>query len=218
VTASPDVVNPVPTIDDSGAGGPAVSGDPSAKPTAPVGAGPISGGDGGSVPVAGSGVLAGPVVPIGISLTLLAGFMGLLFAIARRRSRRGPDGNGLILLPSGPAPDGLDFVAVSTDPDDEPDPVLPEEANMPRWRRPSLRAARFAEPARRPATTAITAFEALPVTFAPIEPNEPVAPMIAPEPPPPPVPKRPRRAKASSPPAQPRPRRRSRSITSPESA
>jgi hypothetical protein len=81
----------------------------------------------------------------------------LLF-MARRR-QRGHRGDGIIAPPPDPVPTGPAPARVRTDGlDDGFEDVPPEEANMPRWRRPSVQAARFAQPTRR--QTVFESFEA----------------------------------------------------------
>jgi hypothetical protein len=144
----------------------AASGDPSANPTTDPGA--LAGGVGPAASVIGGATLSGPILPLAIALAQIAVAGGLLIVYARRRRGRGPDRGPLVPRPSAPSPDGLAFVAVSADPNDEPDPLLPDEVNMPRWRRPSVQAARFSQPARRPSAWLDVDDDASSIVFEPV--------------------------------------------------
>jgi hypothetical protein len=89
-----------------------------------------------------------------VALILLAMGALILLAVTRRRPRPELDAGSMVTAPPHGPPVGPAWVAISGDSDDEPEPVLPEEADVPRWRRPSLQAARFTRVDRWPASTA----------------------------------------------------------------
>ena len=93
--------------------------------------------------------------------------------------------------------------------DDDPDPVPPEEAGIPRWRRPSVQAARFAQSA--PRRTVLERYQAE-------VPTGPFDPLTVPDRVPPPPSKEERLAARTGIPNKGRPAGPSRRLSSPESA
>ena len=142
-----------------------------------------------------------PLMPIVFSLATLAGAGGLLFAV-RRRPHPKPDSGGVLVTPPSPEPPRTWFRPESsaTFSENGPDPVLPEEANIPRWRRPSVQAARFSQSA--PRRTVYERFAAEQPALVPL--GELV---------PPPPPRRPPRPATPDPNAVDRPRPSRRSIS-----
>jgi hypothetical protein len=100
-------------------------------------------------------------MPIAISLALLGG-AGILLFVVRRRNRRGDDGSiGSPAPEPAPAEPPRAWPTPATaayHSDDGPDATPDEEVNIPRWRRPSVQAARFSQ--SRPRQTVYQRFAA----------------------------------------------------------
>jgi len=150
-----------------------------------------------------------PVVPMVFSLAALGG-AGMLLLVMRRRPRREQDGGG----GASPPPERPSIsprpAAAARHRDDVPDDILPGEENIPRWRRPSVQAARFAQSAPRQTVYERFAAESPGLVLGPIKglPDLPKPAQSS---------RTPRPASTNATP-QDRPPRRSRNLTSPESA
>jgi len=166
----------------------------------------IAGGTGAITPGGGSPL---PVMPIVFSLALLGG-AGFLLLLVRRRPRREPNNGVAVTLPPEPPLVSPQPAAIAQRPSDGPDPILPGEENIPRWRRPSVQAARFAQSAPRQTVYERFAAESPGLVLGPIQ---GLADLPAPAPP-----RKPLRSAPANGISQNKPPRRSRNLPSPESA
>jgi len=180
-----------------------VSADASGSDGAP---GALAGGAGAITPGGDGGL---PVMPIVFSPAVL-GAAGFLLLVMRRRSRQ--EHNGVVAAPLAPEPGTVlpRPAAPAHRRDDGPDDLLPGEENIPRWRRPSVQAARFSQSVPRQTVYERFAAESPGLVLAPIK-------GLVDLPKPAPSSKTPRPL-STNPTPQNRPPRRSRNLASPESA
>jgi hypothetical protein len=100
------------------------------------------------------------MVPIVLSFVLIGG-SGILLLVMRRRPRRAGDGGDGSVAPEPSPEPPRSWQAPATaayHADDGPDATPEEEVNIPRWRRPSVQAARFSQ--SRPRQTVYERFAA----------------------------------------------------------
>jgi hypothetical protein len=191
-------------------------GKPSPGPSSPPslantdgqgGAGTLDGG-GGTNPPGDDGL---PIMPIAFSLAVLGGTGVLLIVMHRRRPKDLGSVVGLQESPEPPQPAWSDSAPTTSRRDDGLDGPLPGEEGIPRWRRPSVQAARFATSAGRQTVYERYVAESPGVLLTPIK--ELTGPPV-----PPPPSKQDRLAARNGAPPEARKTPRGRNLTSPGSA
>lgn len=176
-------------------GSPAESERAGAATTPPGSGATLTSGGGGGLPL--------PL--LALSFSVFVGGTFLLLA-TRRRPQRADGSAGLF---PGPPADAPEPAYATYRRDEQPDTVLDDEANIPRWRRPSVQAARFSQPVAR--QTVYERYAAETQARATLDPLR----VVGAVPPPPSVEER-RAARAAA--AEAQQARRGRHLTSPESA